>query len=467
MNNLRREIFIPALLLVLGILALVAWNSPAGVQMQPREPGQDRQNSPVNQRPLPAPPPDEFVIGKGKPAPEIKGAWPWFRGIQHDGISHEKIRLARSWPKNGPKKIWRIPVCEGYAGPAIWQGRLYLLDYDIEKQMNVFRCLSLADGQEIWRYAYAGRIKRSHGITRTVPAVDGKIAVALDPKCHVTAVEAITGKLLWKVDLVKDYGSKVPGWYAGQCPLLEDGKVILAPGGDDTLIMALDGQTGRVLWTTPNPRGLGMTHCSIVPMELNGKRTYVYSAMRGTVAVSAVDGRVVWQTREWKIQGGIYIAVPLVLPGRRLLFSGGYGSGSMMMRIEKNVSGYQAKKLFALKPKVFGATQQSPIFYKGYIYGVRPKPSAELVCMNLDGKILWQSGSNITFGIGAYLLADGMIYAVDDSGLLRLIEAVPDKFNLLAEAKVLNGHDSWGPLAIVAGRLFVRDLHTLVCLDVK
>jgi outer membrane protein assembly factor BamB len=51
--------------------------------------------------------------------------------------------------------------------------------------------------------------------------------------------------------------------------------------------------------------------------------------------------------------------------------------------------------------------------------------------------------------------------------VLSLARAVPDRYDELAEAKVLTGHDSWGPLALVGGRLLARDLTTMVCLDVS
>ena len=63
-------------------------------------------------------------------------------------------------------------------------------------------------------------------------------------------------------------------------------------------------------------------------------------------------------------------------------------------------------------------------------------------------------------------MADGVILALNDSGLLRLIEATPQKYNLLAQAQVLTGHESWGPMALAGGRLIARDLTRMVCLEV-
>jgi outer membrane protein assembly factor BamB len=60
-----------------------------------------------------------------------------------------------------------------------------------------------------------------------------------------------------------------------------------------------------------------------------------------------------------------------------------------------------------------------------------------------------------------------MLIVLNDDGVLSLIEAKPDKFVLLARAKVLEGIESWGPPALVEGRLIVRDFTTMKCLDLR
>jgi len=54
---------------------------------------------------------------------------------------------------------------------------------------------------------------------------------------------------------------------------------------------------------------------------------------------------------------------------------------------------------------------------------------------------------------------------MDDDGELTMAKAVPDKFDLLAQAKVLTGHDAWGPLTLAGSRMIVRDFSRMVCLD--
>ena len=89
-----------------------------------------------------------------------------------------------------------------------------------------------------------------------------------------------------------------------------------------------------------------------------------------------------------------------------------------------------------------------------------------LVCLNPDGQVLWDSGPDTNFGLGPYLLANDLLFVMDDAGQLRLIEAAPAGYRLLGEARVLNGRESWGPMAIAGDRLLARDLTRMVCLEV-
>jgi len=84
----------------------------------------------------------------------------------------------------------------------------------------------------------------------------------------------------------------------------------------------------------------------------------------------------------------------------------------------------------------------------------------------LDGKPLWVSDAGQDFGLGSFIYADGVFYAMNDTGKLRMIEANPERYHLLGEAQVLKGRESWAPLALAAGRLLARDLTRLVCLEV-
>ena len=448
------------------VSALVIWFvAPGRLSLSPRIPGTDRPPGEAVPEPTGNPALRGTVTAGPGTASTLTGAWPRFRGADLSNISREPVSLARQWSSGGPRKLWTIEVGEGYAGPAILDGRIFLMDYDRVKKQDALRCLSLDDGREIWRFAYPMNVKRNHGMSRTVPAVTPDCVVAMGPKCHVVCVETANGRLRWALDLVKDFGAEVPQWYAGQCPLIVEPHVILAPGGPEALLIAVELETGKEVWRSPNPRGWKMSHSSIVPVAFPGRPLLVYCAAGGVAAVDAADGKPVWETDAWKISFAT-VPCPVDLGGGRIFLTGGYNAGSMLIQLKAEQGSIRSEIVYRLKPDMFGATQHSPVYYEGHLFGTRA--DGRFVCLDpADGRVVWTSEAGSDFGLGSFMLADGLCFVLNDSGGLSLIQADPAAFKSLATAQILDGPESWGPLALVGGRLIARDLNEMVCLDVS
>jgi len=460
-DNRKSSIILVALVIV-GVISLYVWlSADAAINLTERLPIAEN----VPQIPLEAEQAmelrGELVQFAGKPA-DLPGAWPRFRGANFDAISKEDVTLARTWPLEGPNVLWSIDVGEGYAGAAVLEGRVYILDYDREKQADEIRCLSLEDGKGIWRYSYPVKVKRNHGMSRTVPAVTDKYIVTLGPKCHVTCLDSMTGQFRWVLDLVKDFKAKVPPWYAGQCPLIDDDRAIIAVGGD-SLMIAVDCETGDIIWQSPNPNRWVMTHSSVIPTDFAGRRMYIYCASGGVVGISADDGSILWENTEWKIRIA-NVPSPIIVGEGLIFLSGGYNAGSMMLQLIQQDEKITAQPAFRLEPEIFGAPQHTPIFYEGYIYGVRP--DGQLTCLDLNGQVVWTSTSANKFGLGPYTIVNGLIYVMNDNGVLTIAEATPTGYVQRASAKVLEGPDAWGPMAVASGRLILRDLNRMICLNI-
>jgi outer membrane protein assembly factor BamB len=230
------------------------------------------------------------------------------------------------------------------------------------------------------------------------------------------------------------------------------------------LLVAVDYRTGKVLWESPNPRGWTMTHVSIMPMDFAGQRMYVYCGNGGVAGVSAADGRILWDTCDWRIATATCPS-PVILGDGRIFLSGGYNAGAMMLQIREHGGTLEALTLLSLPPRRFSSEQQTPILWDGHLYGVRQQDQ-KLVCLDLQGNELWSSGRD-KFGAAPYLAADGLLFAMNDEGLLRMLEATPAGYKPLDQAQVIaKGVTSWGPMALAGGRLIVRDLTRVVCLDV-
>jgi outer membrane protein assembly factor BamB len=416
----------------------------------------------------------ELFAAFDREAVDLPGEWSRFRGTRFDNFSHEDLPLADSWSESGPPVLWSVELGEGHAAPAIRNGRVYLLDYDEERKADLLRCFSLADGGELWQRGYRVKVKRNHGLSRTVPAVTDQYVVTIGPRGHVMVVDAITGDFLWGIDLERQYGTTTPFWYTGQCPLIDDGVVVIAPAGSQLLI-GVDCASGEVVWQTANPHGWQMSHTSIMPMTIGGKRMYVYSALGGMAGVSAEPedrGTLLWETTVWN--QSVLAASPLALPDGRIFVTAGYGAGAMMLRVNQTSGSYTVEVVQEYKPNQgLASEQQTPLLLDGHLIGIQPKDAGglrkQLVCYHPDDctSLVWSSGKTVRFGLGPYIIADDKIFILNDDGTLTLAEASTRGYRQLAQARIIDGVDAWGPLAIAGGRLLLRDATQMVCLDVS
>ena len=117
--------------------------------------------------------------------------------------------------------------------------------------------------------------------------------------------------------------------------------------------------------------------------------------------------------------------------------------------------------------------QQTPIFMDGFLYGIQPKDAGEyrsqfVCCKQSDPtKFVMTSGKTERFGLGPYIFADGKFFILNDDGELSIVKASPTQFKVLDRYRVIEGQDSWGPLAVTGGYLLMRDSKQMVCLDIR
>lgn len=461
-----------SILVLLGISSFVWWftNDPVK-DFTSSIPGED--NRPIKDE-------SNEIINIGERFDEyasinsnLRGKWTRFRGADYDNINKEKIQLIDNW-EAGPKIVWKTELGEGHAAPVIYNGKVYILDYYELKKRDALRCFSLETGEELWRRSYDVHVKRNHGMSRTVPAINDKYIVTIGPRCHVMCADPNNGDFLWGIDLVKEYNTEIPFWYTGQCPMIDGELAIIAPGGT-SLLIAVDLATGNVVWETPNPDNWKMSHSSIMPMTLNGKKMYVYAAVGGICGISAEgtgQGKILWKTVNFS--PSVVAPSPLVLDNGKFYMTAGYGAGAALFKVSDNNGSYSVELLQKYKPiEGVASEQQTPIFYKGRMFSILPKDAGgmrnQFVCCDPADcqKILWTSGKEDRFGLGPYAIADGKFFILNDDGTLTIAKASTEKFILLGKAKIIDGMDAWGPLAFADGYLIMRDSKIMVCLDIR
>ena len=401
--------------------------------------------------------------------------WPRFRGSDFDNISKSNIRLKEKFGPGGPKIIWSHELGEGHSGAAIYKGQVYLMDYMEKEHSDMLRCFSLADGKELWRRGYKVNIKRNHGMSRTIPAVTENHVLTVGPRGHVMCVERTTGNLLWGIDLEKVYQVELPQWWTAQCPLIDNNLAILAPAGK-SLMIAVDCNTGQIIWETPNPNQWTMSHSSIMPFTFGGRKMYVYSAVGGICGVAADGsdaGKILWESSKWN--HSVVAPSPVCMPDGKIFLTAGYGAGSMVLQLRAASGNFTAEVMQEYLPKDgLACEQQSPVYWNGHLFGIMPKdggPNRNLmVCVNPSDckKFVWVSDKETRFGLGPYMIADNKFYVLDDEGTLTIVKPSTSRYIQLDRFKIIpEGQDAWAPLAVADGYMVLRDSKTMVCIDMR
>jgi len=165
---------------------------------------------------------------------------------------------------------------------------------------------------------------------------------------------------------------------------------------------------------------------------------------------------------------------PLILGEGKILVMAGYGAGSVVLHVRNNDGNYSVEITDKFKPSQgISSEQQTPVLYHGHVYAVMPKDAGEMrnqfACYKPSDlkKAVMSSGKTNRFGLGPYMVADGKFFILNDDGELTIARATPSEFRILGKTRIIDGQDSWGPLAISGGYLLMRDSKQMVCIDLK
>ncbi len=208
--------------------------------------------------------------------------------------------------------------------------------------------------------------------------------------------------------------------------------------------------------------------------QFQGTRMYVYSAYGGVFGVAADgpnEGKILWQSSAWNHQ--VVAPSPVITPHGKVFLTAGYGAGAMVLQLSETGGQFSVEVINEYAPKEgLACEQQTPVVFNEHLLGILPKDAGplrnQLVCVHPDDytKVIWTSGQDKRFGLGPYMIADNKLFIVSDDGTLTMVTPSTREYIELDSYRVLEGHDSWGPLAIADGYLVMRDSKSMVCLDI-
>ena len=359
--------------------------------------------------------------------------------------------LARDWKTQPPQKLWRQPIGTAWSGFAVLGNYAVTQEQRGEEELVV--CYDLPTGRVLWSHADTARyntIIAGEG-PRATPTIQSNRVFTVGGTGILNCLDLETGARLWSKDILKDNHAKVNGWGMSGSPLLLDHLVVVSAGGaDGRSLVAYDVATGEFVWGGGNA---GTDYSSPLLANLAGVRQILIFNSRVT-AHDVASGKVLW---DYPWPGGHpHIAMPVILPGDRVLISSGYGTGSELLQIKKDADGkLSASKIW--KSIRLKAKFTNVVYRDGFIYGL---DDGILVCLDaVDGSLKWKEGR---YGHGQVILSGALLLVTAENGDVVLVEPVPEEHRELTRFSALRGK-TWNPPALAGELLVVRNDKEAAC----
>lgn len=410
-------------------------------------------------------------------------SWPQYLGPDRNAVSSE-TGLLRSWPDEGPEVVWTVEMGSGFGSAAVVDGHVYVLDR-VGTERDVLRCLDLNTGEEVWSAGYDSEGRTSYHGSRGTPTVTDEYIFTIGQQGDVACFDRASQSLKWRKHIREGFGEGTEmRWGFGQNPLIHNGKLYVAPMTEETTLIAMEPATGNVIWES-EPLSGNASYVSPTLVTVDGEEHIVMiSAIdKGRNRRAPVEEIPVEQhgmiagfdpetgTKLWTYMGWqSIIPIPNVtqIEDGKIFMTGPYEAGSAMFTVSKTDSGYDVEELYTIDN--YTAHCHPVVLYKDHLYGhgTTNETRDGMVCLDLDGTIMWKTGTDPVFDKGGFILVDDLIISADGrDGYLYLIDPSPEGFKPISKAKLLNEGEAWAPLALVDDKLIIRDQQQMRCILVK
>jgi outer membrane protein assembly factor BamB len=314
-----------------------------------------------------------------------------------------------------------------------------------------------ATGKKLWEVANGARFSNDRGDgPRATPTVSGGTLYAYGASGDLAALEAGTGKAIWKINVLQRFGGGNITWGLSESPLVLSDRIIVNAGGNNASVVAVNRKNGDVLWRSQSDRA---GYSSAVVHEFAGvPQAILFTATRG-IAVDTRDGRLLW-SYDRVANDTANIATPIV-HGNKVFFSSDYGTGAGLLELTASGKNISAKEVYFTRE--MRNHHSSSVLVGDHLYGFS---SAILTAMKFDtGQVAWRDRS---VGKGSLVYADDRLYLFSENGVVGLAEANPTAYREHGRFQIRTGSlPTWSHPVVANGKLFIRDQDTIYAYSVR
>ena len=411
--------------------------------------------------------------------------WNQWQGPDRNGVWAES-GIAREFPESGPEVLWRVPIANGYAGPAVSQGRVFVANFVIDegddtpnpgkkselKGTERVLCLDAVSGKELWRHEYACQYRLSYpNGPRVTPTVDGDRVYSIGAEGHMFCLNTSDGRVVWKKALKKDYGmTEAPHWGFAAHPLVDGDTVYCVVGGEGSIAVALDKHTGEERWKALSAKSSG--YCPPTMIQAGGVKQLLIWHPEALNSLNPETGEIHWS---FPMEPAYDMSIIAPVKEGDLLYATALMGTSILLELDPNQP--RARELW--RGKGVHPDHNPPLVVDGFLYGIDAK--GHLRCVELKtGERQWETLELATdkrphnSTTGFLVRNDDYFYITTEQGELVIARMTPAGFEELDRAKMIEPTSRTGNRTVVwshpafANRcVFARNDKELVCISLS
>ena len=386
-----------------------------------------------------------------------------WRGENRSGIYNE-TNLLGSWPEEGPNLVWEYDgIGNGYGSPIFTDDRMYVVG-EIDSLGYLFSFDNF--GNLLWKKEFGKAWMVNYTGSRSAPTIVGDNIYLVSGLGAVYCFNRITGDEIWSVDMINDLHGAFPLFGYSESVIIEDEKLFCSPGGTDTNVVALNRNTGEIIWVSKgNSERPGYNSAQIV--NLKDRNVLVNFSAYELMGHDTKTGELLWlqnqdnTTSEERKPGlGDTHSNTIIYDDGFIYYAAGDGNGGVKLQLAND--GKSIKEVW--RNKDFDSYMGGIVKIGNHLYGCGTA-KRDFKSINAEtGKI----EDIIKVGSGAVIAADSMLYYYNFGGNVMLITQNPTDMEVVGEFKMLKGgREHFAHPVIDKGRLYIRHGNVVQAYNIK
>lgn len=333
---------------------------------------------------------------------------------------------------------------------------MLVVDRDTADTTDLFHCFAAETGDLQWTLTQPAEGRLDYGNSpRATPLIHGELAFLMGAFGHLHCVDLESGAVLWQKNVRDEFAVRDKlVWGTSSSPLIVNGRLLINPGGADASLVALEPETGDVIWRTPGPSA---AFASFVVGTFGGQQQIVGYDKESLGGWSVATGKRLW-SHVPRRDNDFNVPTPVIVGDRLVITTENNGT---------RLHAFDARGRLIAEPlgthRDLAPDAHTPLAVNGRLFGV----SNGLFCLDLQNQLreLWTSDDEAFSHYATLIGSSERVLVTTEHGELILLDAAADKFAPLSRLKLFeNDSGVFSHPALVGSRLFVRSSTSLVCL---